>query len=242
MTKASSSPLVAAVTSAMVLAWAPGEAFASTTVCTPTFNPPGVAPASPITANLGTVSPCPSTSVSMTLNTVGSGLSTDQVGTVHSSDLISGLGTNNFVRTSPTSVGIGALAETLSGPTTQSFTVTYSQPVVDPYFFFSFIDGFSEYKFYDSVSLLQSFNATLSGNKVTSNGNNDQDSGFVVQLTGTSSSFAFDIINTSSDNTVAVFTTGPAGLAPQGVPGPIPLAGVGIAFSMSRRLRRRINP
>lgn len=228
----------------MVLACAPGKAFASTTVCTAVFSPPGVAPASPITASLGTASPCPSTSVSMTLNTVGSGLATDQVGTVHSSDLITGLGTNNFVRTSPTSVGIGALAETPSGPTTQSFTVTYSQPVVDPYFFFSFIDRFSVYKFYDPVSLLQSFNANLWGideQIVISSGNSDQDSGFVVQLTGTSSSFAFDIINYSSDNTVAVFTTGPASLAPQGAPGPIPLAGVGIAFSMSRRLRRRIN-
>lgn len=239
MTRFFASTFAAAVASAMVLALAPSQAQAVTTVCTPIFTPPNVAPGSAISADLGTASPCPPPTVTVSLNTVGNGLAMDQVGTVFSTDWITGLGTNDFMRTSPTAVGIGALAETMSGPTTQSFTLTYSKPVVNPYLFFAWIDGFSEYKFNNPVSLLQAYKATLSGNTVTSSGDNNQDSGFVVQLTGMSSSFTFDIVNQSSDNTVAVFTTGPAGLVPP-VPGPLPVVGLGIAYSMSRNLRRRI--
>jgi hypothetical protein len=239
VTRFFASTLPAAVVGAMVLGLAPNQADAATTVCTPVFMPPNVAPGSPISADLGTTSPCPPPTVTVSLNTVGNGLAMDQVGTVFSTDLITGLGTSDFMRTSPTAVGIGALAETMSSPTTQSFTLTYSKPVVNPYLFFAWIDGFSEYKFNNPVSLLQAYKVTLSGNTVTSSGDNNQDSGFVVQLTGMSSIFTFDIVNQSSDNTMAVFTTGPAGLVPP-VPGPLPVVGLGIAYSMSRKLRRRI--
>jgi len=232
----------AAVASAMVLAFIPGRAHAATTVCTPVFMPPDVAPGSPISANLGSTTPCPASSVNVSLSTVGSGLSSQQLGNVFTTyDWLLGLGTNNFTRTSISSVGIGALGDGGSGPVTQSFSVAYSQPVVNPYFFFSWIDNYSEYKFSGPINLLQSNGASSLGNNVTSTGSNDQDSGFVVQIIGTSNTFSFDIVNYSSDNTVSIFTTGAADFAPSQVPGPLPLAGVGLAYSMSRRLRRRIS-
>jgi len=173
------------------------------------------------------------------LNTVGSGLASQQLGDVFTVDWLTGLGTNNFTRTSPSTVGIGALGDAGSGPTNQAFTLSYSQPVIDPYLFFSWIDNYSEYKFYNPVTLLQANGASLLGATVTSTGNNNQDSGFVIQLSGTSDTFNFDIVNYSSDNTVALFTTGPAGVVPP-VPGPLPVAGLGIAYSLSLKLRRRI--
>lgn len=241
MTQYFISSLATAVANAIVVAFAPTQAHASTTVCTPIFNPPGVAPGSPISADLGTTPPCPAATVSVSLNTVGSGLVANQVGTVFATDEITGLGTNNFTRTSGTGVGIGALAETVSGPTTQSYTVSYSHTVVDPYFFFSRTDNFGVFKFYNAFSLLQAYQASLSpGNQVTVNGNSNQDSGFVVQLIGAAKSFQFDYINYSSDDSMSVFTTGPAGLVPP-APGPLPLVGLGVAYSLSRRLRQRIS-
>jgi len=155
--------------------------------------------------------------------------------------MLSGLGTNNFTRTSISSVGIGALGDAGSGPVTQSFSVTYSQPVTDPYFFFSWIENYSEYQFSGPINLLQANGASSFGNNVISTGSNNPDSGFVVQMIGTSNTFSFDIKNYSSDNTVAAFSTGAADFAPSQVPAPLPLAGVGLAYSMSRRLRRRIS-
>lgn len=232
----------AAVASAMVLAFIPGRAHAATTVCTPVFMPPDVAPGSPISANLGSTTPCPASPVTVSLSTVGSGLSSQQLGNVFTTyDMLSGLGTNNFTRTSISSVGIGALGDAGSGPVTQSFSVTYSQPVTDPYFFFSWIENYSEYQFSGPINLLQANGASSFGNNVISTGSNNPDSGFVVQMIGTSNTFSFDIKNYSSDNTVAAFSTGAADFAPSQVPAPLPLAGVGLAYSMSRRLRRRIS-
>jgi hypothetical protein len=239
MTRFVASTFAAAAASAMVAALAPGQAHALT-VCTPVFTPPNVAPGSPISANLGTASPCPHPTVTVSLNTVGNGLASD-VGVVYSTDYITGLGTDNFTRTSTTSIAIGALAETTSGPTTQAFTVSYSQPFVDPYLFFSWTDNFSVFKFYNPFTLLQSNGASSSGSEVTPSGSNDQDSGFVVQLTGTYSNINFDYINYSQDNSVSVFTTGSSLVVPPpSVPGPLPVAGLGFAYSMSRKLRRRI--
>lgn len=228
MTRFFASTLAAAAASAMVAALAPGQAHALT-VCTPVFTPPNVAPGSPISANLGTVSPCPPPTVTVSLNTVGSGLASEQTGYVFTNDGITGLGTNNFTRTSVSSVGIGSTANT-----TQPFKVSFSQPVTNPYLFFTWFDANTSFKFGDPFSLLQSNNASASGDTVITNGANNQDSGFVVQMLGTYQDIDFSYINASATNSVSIFTAGVV------VPGPLPLAGVGITYSMSRKLRRRI--
>lgn len=225
---------------AVAITMAPGEALALTTICTATFTPPNVAPGAPLSAAMGTSSPCPASPVTVTLNTVGAGLVSDGVGTVYAADQITGLGTNLFTRTSIGSVGIGALADTGSGPTTQSFTVTYSSNVVDPHLFFSWTQNYSEFRFFNPVTLLQANDVALgAGNTLTSSGGSGQDSGFVVQLAGTYKTVRFDFVNYSSSNSTAVFTAGASGVLPP-VPGPLPAVGLGLAYSLSRRLRRRL--
>lgn len=227
---------------AVALTMAPGDALALTTICTATFTPPNATPGAPVSAPMGTSSPCPSSPVTVTLNTVGSGLASDGIGTVYTTDQITGLGTNLFGRTSISSVGIGALADTGAGPTTQSFAISYSSNVVDPHLFFSWTKNYAEFKFFNAVTLLQGNDASLGpGNVVTSTGGSGQDSGFVVQLAGTYKTVKFDLVNYSSDNSTAVFTAGASGVLPP-VPGPLPVAGLGLAYTLSRRLRRRLLP
>lgn len=225
---------------AVAITMAPGDALALTTLCTAAFTPPSVAPGAPLSAAMGTSSPCPSTPVTVTLSTVGAGLAFDGVGTVYTTDQITGLGTNLYSRTAIGSVGIGALADTGSGPTTQSFTVTYSSNVVDPHLFFSWTQNYSEFRFFNPVTLLQANDVALGGgNALTSTGGSGQDSGFVVQLVGTYKTITFDFVNYSSGNSTAVFTAGAAGVVPP-VPGPLPAVGLGLAYTLSRRLRRRL--
>jgi hypothetical protein len=229
MPRFSASTVAAAAAGAMVVALTPDQAHAIT-VCTPVFTPPNVAPGSPISANLGTVMPCPPPTVTVSLDTVGSGLASQATGEVFINDGITGLGTNNFTRTSITGVGIGSAANT-----TQPFKVSFSKTVANPYLFFTWFDPSTSFKFADPFALLQSNNASVSGDTIITTGANNQDSGFVVQMLGAYKDIDFTYTNASSTNSVSVFT---AGVTP--VPGPLPVVGLGIAYSMSRKLRRRI--
>ena len=117
--------------------------------------------------------------------------------------------------------------------TNQPFNVTYSQPVQNPYLFFSYFDQGTSFTFAQPFTLAQAFNASASGSTVTAVGAADkQDDGFVVQMQGTYSSIGFKYNNSTSGAETVAFTTGVA------VPGPLPLMGVGIALGFSGKLRK----
>jgi hypothetical protein len=151
-------------------------------------------------------------------------------GFVFASDIIIGPGTNNFIRTFPSSVGIGSIKPD------QLISITYSQPVQNPYLFFSFIDPVESFVFSQSFILAQASNATVSGSTVIASGTNSQNDGFVVQMLGTYSSLDFIYNNPTGAYHSVAFTTGVP------VPGPLPLMGAGMAFGFSRKLRARLRP
>lgn len=83
----------------------------------------------------------------------------------------------------------------------------------------------------------QSNNVSVAGSTISGGGNSVND-GFVVRLTGAflaNMPIAFTYGNTTGAVQSVAFTTGLAQ-----VPAPLPLMGAGVAFSFSRRLRRRI--
>jgi hypothetical protein len=141
-------------------------------------------------------------------------------------DSIIGPGTNDFIRTSQTSVAVG------STTTNQLISLAFTQPVQNPYLFFSFIDQVESFVFSQPFILAQASNATVSGSTVIASGTNSQNDGFVVQMLGTYSSFNFIYNNPTTAYHSVAFTTGVS------VPGPLPLMGVGIAFGFSGKLRK----
>lgn len=202
---------------------------ALTTVCTAAWAKPDVAPSgtTPLTALTGPVPPCSSTPVSAQV-TVGSGAN---AGVINTGDAIAGTATSSFARTSLPSVDIGVPAST-----NEPLSLTFSQPVTNPYLFFTYTDNGTSFVFSNAVSLLQANNATLSGQTVTVSGaSNQQNDGFVVQMLGTYSTVNFSYNNTNNSVNSVSFTAGA-----NAVPGPLPLMGAGVAFGFSRRLRRRI--
>lgn len=175
----------------------------------------------------GSIPPCSSTPVTAQV-TVGSGAN---AGIINGGDAIGGSATSNFVRTSTSSVDIGAPIST-----NEPIALTFSQPVTNPYLFFTYADNNTSFIFSNLVSLLQANNATLSGQTVTVSGaSNQQNDGFVVQLLGTYSTVNFSYNNANATVNSVAFTAGA-----NAVPGPLPLMGAGVAFGFSRRLRRRI--
>lgn len=116
-------------------------------------------------------------------------------------------------------------------------TVTFSQAVSNPYLFFTYLDVNTSFTFTQPFVLVQANKATVSGQTVSALNtvSNNQNDGFVVQMTGSFSTINFDYNNTSGAAQTVAFTTGI-----NQVPGPLPLAGAGVAFGFSRRLRRRI--
>lgn len=115
----------------------------------------------------------------------------------------------------------------------QPFNVAFSQPVQNPYLFFSYLDQGTSFTFAQPFTLAQAFNASASGSTVTAGGATDnQNDGFVVQMQGTYSSIGFNYNNSNAGAETVAFTTG--------VPGPLPLMGAGMAFGFSRKLRARL--
>jgi hypothetical protein len=201
---------------------------AATFVCTPGFGS-SVTPGGTISAALiGPPPPCPASTVTASLNT---GSPTYNAGIVFASDAIYGLGTSDFNRTSSTSVGIGA-----NGSTNEPISLAFTQPVEDPFLFFSYTDSNTSFIFTQPFILLQSNNANVTGLTVTTTGANTQNDGFVIQLQGTYSTIGFTYANPSSGFNSVAFTTGV-----QAVPGPLPLMGVAMGFGFTRKLRRRIH-
>ncbi|MFM7642926.1 MAG: hypothetical protein ACKO45_15430 [Cyanobium sp.] len=134
------------VISGLCCALAIAPAHAATAVCTVGFGS-SVAPGATIAAALsGPTPPCPVSPVTVSLNT---GAAAGNSGTVFSSDIINGLGTNNFTRTSPTSVVVG------SASTNQLISLTFSQPLANPYLFFSFTQSQESFVFGQPFTLAQ---------------------------------------------------------------------------------------
>jgi hypothetical protein len=212
---------------ASALASTPAQA--AMVVCTPQFLA-SVNRGDPISADFtGPTPPCPASTVTASLNTTGSQSTAGNSGAVFLNDKIEGPGTNDFTRTSITSVSIG------SDPSTnQPITLSFTQPVNNPYLFFSWLDSNSSFTFTRPIILAQANNASASGLTVTLSGSNLQDDGFVVQLPGTHSAINFTYNNTSASFNSVAFTVGVP------VPGPLPLMGVAIGFGFTRKLRRRI--
>lgn len=202
-------------------------AQAATSVCTPAFGS-SVSPGATISAVLsGPIPPCPSSPVSANIVT---GAAAANAGVVFPADIILGPGTNDFVRTSPTSVAVAA-----SASSSALISLTFTQTVQDPYLFFSFLDPNTSFTFNQAYTLAQAFNASSSGSTVTAVGaTNIQDDGFVVQLPGTYSSIGFTYNNSASFANSVALTVGTP------VPGPLPLMGAGMAFGFSRKLRQRV--
>jgi len=216
-------PLLGAL--AVVAAPAPGRAL--TAVCAANWTGT-VSVNTSASGVLNTTAPCPSTSVTAQV-TVGSGANAGQINT---GDAIVGSGTNQFVRSPVSSMDIGV-------PNNGNFarTVTFSQAVSNPYLFFTYLDVNTSFTFTQPFVLVQANKATVSGQTVSALNtvSNNQNDGFVVQMTGSFSTINFDYNNTSGAAQTVAFTTGI-----NQVPGPLPLAGAGVAFGFSRRLRRRI--
>jgi hypothetical protein len=201
-------------------------ARSSTTVCTPGFGS-SVSPGAIITAAFtGPIPPCPASPVSANIDT---GAAAANAGVVFATDYILGPGTNNFMRTSPTSVAVAA-----SASSSELISLTFTQPLQNPYLFFSFIDPNTSFTFNQPYTLAQAFNASSTGSTVTSSGMNTQNDGFVVQLLGTHSSLGFNYNNSASFANSVALTVGTP------VPGPLPLIGAGMAFGFSRKLRARL--
>ena len=214
---------------AFALVSSPAQAV--TTVCTPEFLA-SVSSGDSISAVFtGPNPPCPASTVTASLNT---GSPTWNAGQAFAFDIIDGPGTSDFIRTSITSVAIGA-----DSSTTQLITLTFSQPANNPFLFFSFIDPSTSFTFSPPFVLSQANNASASGQTVTSTGSNAQADGFVVQLLGTYSMLDFTYNNSSAAFSSAGFTTGVLTFVPP-VPGPLSLMGVAMGFGFSRKLRRRI--
>jgi hypothetical protein len=204
-----------------------GPAQAQTAVCTPEFTST-VPPASIISAvQAGAIPPCSAPPATVSIN-VGSSAN---AGVVFVGDIIVGLATNNFTRTSVSSVAIASPANTST-----SFTLNFSQPIQDPYLFFTYFDPNTSFTFSQPFTLAQANGADSAGQTVSGNGaNGTQDSGFVVGLQGTYSTVDFSYNNNSTLDDSVAFT---AGGTP--VPGPLPLLGAGVMFKFSRKLRRLI--
>lgn len=74
----------------------------------------------------------------------------------------------------------------------EPFLVTFSQPVQNPYLFFSYLDQGTSFTFVQPFTLAQAFHASASGSTVTAVGATDaQNDGFVVQMQGTYSALSF---------------------------------------------------
>ena len=202
-------------------------AQAQTAVCTPAFTST-VPPATIISAvQMGAIPPCSASPATVSIN-VGSG---DNAGVVFVGDIIGGLATNNFTRTSVSSVAIASPANTST-----SFTLNFSQPIPDPYLFFTYFDPNTSFTFSQPFTLAQANNATVASQTVSANSTpQSPDNGFVVGMQGTYSSIVFSYNNNATFANSVAFT---AGGTP--VPGPLPLLGAGVMFKFSRKLRRRI--
>lgn len=205
---------------------APGKAL--TTVCTAGWSSAPVAGVASALLTGGATPPCPFSAVTASV-TVGTGAN---AGTINTGDAISGSATNNFGRTSVTSVDIGVPASA-----TENLTLTFTQAVANPYLFFTYLDSGDSFTFSQPFVLAQANNASRTGSAVTgTGGTNSSNDGFVVQMLGTYSTvnFAYNNTRVSAVQSVA-FTAGVVE-----TPGPLPLMGAGVAFGFSRRLRRRI--
>lgn len=204
----------------------PASADAITTICTPNWAA-GTIAGQAITAVLsGPNPPCSAATVTAKVD-FGIGAN---AGTKFPGDILSGLATNQFSRTSPSSVALGIRAST-----SESLGLTFSQPVLNPHLIFVFTDLNSSFTFAQPFTLAQALNATASGQTVTTTGSDRQDDGFVVQMLGTYSTVNFTYANSSLIAKSVAFTAG--GTA---VPGPLPVLGVSLAYGYSRTLRRRI--
>jgi hypothetical protein len=205
-------------------------ARAQTAVCTPAFTA-YVAQDSVISAvQTGSSPPCSASPATLSIN-VGSGVG-ENAGVVFLYDIIDGFATNNFTRTSVSSVGIGSPANTST-----LFFLNFSQPIQDPYLFFTYLDPNTSFTFSQPFALAQANNANVAGQTVTENGaTNSQNSGFVIGMLGAYSTLSFSYNNNNATFATSVAFT--AGGTP--VPGPLPLLGAGGMFAFSRKLRRRI--
>lgn len=148
---------------------APGHAL--TTVCTAAWSSSASGTASGSLAG-GSVPPCFSTTITASV-TYGTGAN---AGTINTSNVINGLGTDNFSITSPQSIDLG-----IKAATSEVLTLRFSQAVTNPYLFFTFTDSGDSITFSNSFNLVDANNAAKSGNTVTmvgaANTNND---GFVI--------------------------------------------------------------
>lgn len=197
----------------------------------------------------GASPPCPASAITATISPLLRGDKTP--GSVEAFDW-GNIYATNYPATTNTGIAIGA-----SNPG-DTRTLTFSQAVTNPFIYASYLDGSSEqsksvFLFSQPFILVQANNAQVDPahpSKVVSivgtfpsGAHNRESDGFVVQMQGTFTSITFEYqgFNIPSDDpnyTDTVLFT--AGIAPDPVPGPLPLMGAGVAFGFSRRLRRRI--
>jgi hypothetical protein len=139
------------------------------------------------------------------------------------------LATNLFPPTSDSGIAIGSPAATAT-----DLRLTFSEPVLNPYFYTAFLNGGETLTFATMFSILQSNAVTINGLSVTGSGlDSEPNPGFVAQFLGSYSSIDFKYANTNNYEVSFAFTTG---VTP--VPGPLPILGVGAALSQCRRMRR----
>lgn len=136
----------------------------------------------------------------------------------------------------PTTSNTGILLGSLASSTTD-FSLTFDQPVLNPYFYADALNAHESITFNDPFTILQSKDISVSGSTITGSGLLNRDVGFVAQFLGVYTQIDFTHANnTSAYGDSFGFTTGGTP-----VPGPLPILAVGAALSQSRRLRRLSN-
>lgn len=175
----------------------------------------------------GSSPPCPAVSVLATVG-VGSGTNAGQVapsGVPWNSFSLSNL----YPTTSDSSVVVGSPASAAN-----DLTLTFDQPVLNPYFYTSFFNAGESLTFSSPFTILQSNGINLSGMTISGSGDGSiADAGFVARFLGSYSQIGFNYANANPAAASFAFTTG---VTP--VPGPLPILGVGAALGQARRLRR----
>jgi hypothetical protein len=160
--------------------------------------------------------------------TVGSGLNAGEIG-ASGATWNTDLGTNLFPPTSDSGIAIGSPASSAT-----DLSLTFDQPVRDPYFYVSYFNAGESLTFAEPFAVLQQNGVTQTGLTLAGSGPDyDRLSGFVARFLGSYSTIHFKYTNTNPQAFSFAITTG---VTP--VPGPLPIHGVGAALSQARRLRR----
>jgi hypothetical protein len=205
------------------------SAQAATTVCTAAWTLPDGTPGGTKSAVIqGSDPACPATPITATV-TVGTGLNAGQIG-ASGATWNTDLGTNLFTPTSDSGIAIGSPASTAT-----DLSLTFDQPVRDPYFYASYFNAGESLTFAEPFAVLQQNGMTQTGLTLAGSGpDSDRNSGFVARFLGSYSTINFKYTNSNTQAVSFAITTGVTPAAP----GPLPILGVGAALGQARRLRR----